>query len=103
MHATAAGSSHWQIRSFACAQPLLSAPETSVQHPTSVPELRKGMPDPSLFKQKVRYVDEAFDAFSEALDRMADNAWQAYSAGRKAPRTVKAGPGMPIPNHLAVD
>ncbi len=35
--------------------------------------------------------DTAFEAESAALGRLEEIAWQAYSDGRKAPRTRKAG------------
>lgn len=75
-----------------------------------VPEPRKGMPDPVLgemeFKTRFRsqFVDPGFDALPSELEKMAQAAWNAYAAGRKSPRTVKAGPGYADPEYeLAVD
>ncbi|HYG42101.1 MAG TPA: flavodoxin family protein [Bordetella sp.] len=40
-----------------------------------------------------RFYDPAFQAEHEALQRLEAIAWDAYQDGRKAPITVKAGPG----------
>jgi len=48
--------------------------------------------------------DPAFEAESAALGRLEEIAWQAYSDGRKAPRTRKAGPGYADPDYdLSLD
>jgi hypothetical protein len=48
--------------------------------------------------------DPAFEAESDALGRLEEIAWQAYSDGRKAPRTRKAGPGYADPDYdLSLD
>src|SRR5215213_6851356 len=48
--------------------------------------------------------DPAFDAEADALGRLEEIAWQAYSEGRKAPRTRKAGPGYADPDYdLSID
>jgi multimeric flavodoxin WrbA len=48
--------------------------------------------------------DPAFEAESEALGRLEEIAWKAYSEGRKAPRTRKAGPGYADPDYdLSLD
>lgn len=41
-----------------------------------------------------RFYDPAFQAESEALERLEAIAWDAYEGSRKAPVTVKAGPGF---------
>lgn len=76
----------------------------------AVPEPRHGMPSPRLdeatFKARFRgqFTDPGFDTLSAELDRIADAAWDAYAHQRKAPRTVKAGPGYADPDYeLAVD
>ncbi|HEV6968873.1 flavodoxin family protein [Roseateles sp.] len=46
-----------------------------------------------------RFVDPAFDAEREAIARLEEIAWQAFHEGRKAPVTVKAGPGFADPGY----
>jgi len=46
-----------------------------------------------------RFVDPAFDAEREALQRLEQIAWEAFHEGRKAPLTVKAGPGFADPDY----
>lgn len=71
----------------------------------TAPEPRKGMPDPTLEKAEFKsrflaqYIDPAFDSLATELDRLAEAAWEGYDNGRKAPRTVKAGPGYADPNY----
>ena len=49
-------------------------------------------------------MDPAFDAELPALSRLEEIAWQAYTEGRKAPRTQPAGPGYHDPSYdLSVD
>jgi multimeric flavodoxin WrbA len=45
------------------------------------------------------YYDPLFDREREAIARLEEIAWQAYSESRKAPRTHKAGPGFADPNY----
>jgi multimeric flavodoxin WrbA len=45
------------------------------------------------------FFDPAFDAEQDAIARLEEIAWQAYRAGRKAPRTGKAGPGFDDPDY----
>ena len=48
--------------------------------------------------------DPAFRAEDAALGKLEEIAWQAYSEGRKAPVTRKAGPGYADPDYdLSVD
>jgi multimeric flavodoxin WrbA len=68
------------------------------------------MPDPKLdgraFRARFRerFADPAFEAERDAIERLAGIAWEAYDAGRKAPRTRKAGPGFADPDYdLSVD
>ena len=51
-----------------------------------------------------RFTDPAFEPLADALDRIADAAWDAYDDYRKAPHTRKAGPGYADPDYdLSVD
>ena len=50
------------------------------------------------------FADPAFKPAEDALARVEDIAWEAYSAGHKAPLTRKAGPGFADPDYdLSVD
>ncbi|MDQ6679420.1 MAG: flavodoxin family protein [Pseudomonadota bacterium] len=50
------------------------------------------------------FMDPAFRSEDDALGRLEGIAWQAYSEGRKAPVTRKAGPGYADPEYeLSVD
>jgi len=78
--------------------------------PFTTPAPRKGMPDPKLdrptFEARFRaqFPGPAFKGVGDALDRMTAAAWEEYDAGRKAPRTRKAGKGYHDPDYdLAVD
>jgi multimeric flavodoxin WrbA len=71
---------------------------------------RKGMPSPQLdeaeFKERYRqqFRDPAFIGLDGELDHIAEAAWLAYDAGRKAPQTRKAGRGYADPSYrLSVD
>jgi len=77
---------------------------------TVVPEPRKGMPSPELTEAEFRdrylsaFVDPGFDALAVELEKVVRVAWEAYSEGRKAPRTRKAGSGYADPDYdLSVD
>jgi multimeric flavodoxin WrbA len=51
-----------------------------------------------------RFADPAFRTEDAALERLEQIAWDAYSEGRKAPTTRKAGPGYADPDYdLSVD
>ena len=43
--------------------------------------------------------DPAYDKLGEELAAIEQVAWEAYHEGRKAPRTVKAGPGFADPSY----
>jgi multimeric flavodoxin WrbA len=45
------------------------------------------------------FYDPAFDAVSAELSAVEEVAWQNYVGKRKAPRTVKAGPGFADPDY----
>jgi multimeric flavodoxin WrbA len=66
----------------------------------TIPIVRTGQAPPHLsraeFAQRfaARFVDPAFGPEREAIGRLEEIAWQAYEGGRKAPITVKAGPGF---------
>ena len=68
-------------------------------------DVRTGMPNPRLgreaFRQKffAQFYDPAFAPMRAELERACDIAWGAYEAGRKAPRTRKAGPEFADPNY----
>jgi multimeric flavodoxin WrbA len=68
-------------------------------------EPRKGMPSPRLdeieFKARYRrqFYDPAFRAEADAIGRLAEIAWQAYSDERKSPITQKAGEGFHDPGY----
>jgi multimeric flavodoxin WrbA len=74
------------------------------------PAPRKGMPsvqlDEAVFKRrfKAQFSDPAFDRAADALDEIADIAWDGYANSRKSPRTRKAGAGYADPEYdLAED
>ena len=70
-----------------------------------MPDVRKGQAPAHLsraefgirFRQS--FFDPAFDREADAIGRLEEIAWQAYSDGRKAPRTRKAGPGYADPEY----
>jgi multimeric flavodoxin WrbA len=68
-------------------------------------EPRKGQAPASLSREEFAkrfaqsYFDPAFDTVKEELGRVEVIAWQAYSEGRKAPRTAKAGAGFADPGY----
>ncbi len=73
-------------------------------------EPRREMPDARLSREDFRhrylrqFVDPAFARLQAQIDELADVAWQAYCAGRKAPHTRKAGPGFADADYdLSVD
>ncbi|SFD47404.1 flavodoxin family protein [Massilia yuzhufengensis] len=45
------------------------------------------------------FVDPAYDNVAQELEAVEQVAWEAYDEGRKAPRTVKAGPGFADPDY----
>lgn len=45
-----------------------------------------------------RFHDPAFDDMAGALDALEERAWDAYSGGRKWPRTERAGPDFADPD-----
>jgi len=72
---------------------------------TLAQDIRREQPDPHLDRNaftvrfRERFFDGTFDAEADALDRLAALAWDAYEAGRKSPRTRKAGPGFADPDY----
>lgn len=68
-------------------------------------EPRKGMPSPLLgeseFKNRYRaqFYDPAFASAADAIDSLAEIAWQAYKDERKSPITRKAGEGFHDPDY----
>ena len=74
------------------------------------PEPRKGMEPTTLNEGEFRrrflsqFTDPAFDSLQAELGKVAGAAWDGYHAGRKSPRTQKAGEGFTDPNYdLAAD
>lgn len=72
--------------------------------------IRKGQAPAMLERDAFRtrflqdFYDPAFALEQAAIARLEAIAWQAYQEGRKAPRTVKAGPEFSDPNYdLSVD
>jgi multimeric flavodoxin WrbA len=73
-------------------------------------EPRKEMPPVKLGEAEFRtrymrrFVDPAYDAVRDELDKVVAIAWDAYSNSRKSPTTRKAGPGYADPEYeLSVD
>jgi multimeric flavodoxin WrbA len=67
--------------------------------------VRKGTPsvqlDAATFKERFgrRFADPGFDDRRDEIDALADVAWEAYEASRKAPHTRPAGPGFADPSY----
>jgi len=68
-------------------------------------EIRKGQTSGRLgraeFSVRFRatFIDPAFRSEDESIARLEEVAWQAYTDGRKAPFTQKAGPGYADPDY----
>jgi multimeric flavodoxin WrbA len=68
-------------------------------------EIRKGQAPAQLerdeFSARFRaaFYDPAFRAEDQSIERLEEIAWQAYSEGRKAPMTEKAGLGYADPDY----
>ena len=76
----------------------------------TAPEPRKGMPSSQIDEAEFRkrfmstFSDPAFAGVKDALDKVADVAWDGYTNSRKSPVTQKAGEGYADPDYdLAVD
>jgi multimeric flavodoxin WrbA len=71
----------------------------------AAPQVRTGQTPTNLPKEEYmkrwrqRFYDPAFKKCDPELDRIAQIAWEAYDASRKAPLTWKAGPGFADPEH----
>jgi multimeric flavodoxin WrbA len=69
------------------------------------PEVRKGQAPPMHTREefgqrfRARFFDPAYRAEDEAITRLEQMAWQAYTEGRKAPVTRKAGPEFKDPDY----
>lgn len=68
------------------------------------------MPSPELTADEFarrfmsQFRDSNFDGLGVELSKITEAAWQAYSAGRKSPRTARAGEGFADPDYqLAED
>jgi len=72
---------------------------------STVIEVRKGQAPAPLeraqFSNRFRasFIDPAFRAEDQSIARLEEIAWIAYSEGRKAPFTRKAGPGYVDPDY----
>ena len=70
-----------------------------------VPLVRKGQAPAKLGRDEFHlrfrqaFYDPAYEAVAQELDAIEQVAWEAYHEGRKAPRTVKAGPGFADPGY----
>jgi len=68
-------------------------------------EIRKGQAPAQLARAefgvrfRASFTDPAFRAEDQSIARLEEIAWQAYTAGRKAPLTQKAGPGYVDPDY----
>ena len=68
-------------------------------------EIRKGQAPAPLARAEFRvrflasYIDPAFRPEDRSIARLEEIAWQAYTEGRKAPFTQKAGPGYADPDY----
>ncbi len=68
-------------------------------------QIRKGQAPEKLLRLefntrfRAAFKDPAFRAEDQSLDRLEEIAWQAYTEGRKAPFTQKAGPGYADPDY----
>ena len=68
-------------------------------------DVRKGQAPDWLPREEFRkrfmesFYDPAFDKEKEAIARLEEIAWEGYKEERKAPRTVKAGPGFARPDY----
>ena len=71
----------------------------------TVIEIRKGQAPAQLLREefaarfRAAFIDPAFAAEAESVGRLESIAWGAYSEGRKAPFTQKAGPGYADPDY----
>lgn len=72
---------------------------------TQVPGKRTGQAPAPLGRDEFHlrfrqaFFDPAYEALGPQLDAIEQVAWDAYHEGRKAPRTVKAGPGFADPDY----
>ena len=68
-------------------------------------EVRKGQAPEPLQREafgvrfRAAFIDPAFRAEDQSITRLEEVAWQAYSEGRKAPFTQKAGAGYADPDY----
>lgn len=71
----------------------------------AVIEIRKGQAPGRLARTefsvrfRAAFIDPEFRAEDESIDRLEEIAWLAYTDGRKAPFTQKAGPGYADPDY----
>ena len=80
----------------------MSQPESDE---SAQPEVRKGQwgglhpRDEFRARFRARFFDPAYRAEDAAISRLEEIAWEAYSQGRKAPITRKAGPEFQDPDY----
>jgi multimeric flavodoxin WrbA len=76
----------------------------SRKHGPRLPVVRTGQGSVALekdaFRERwlARFYDPAFEAESDALERLVEIAWEAYQGDRKSPRTRRAGRGFADPD-----
>jgi multimeric flavodoxin WrbA len=72
---------------------------------TPMTDIRKGQAPAPLTRVQFNvrflasYVDPAYRSEDQSIARLEEIAWQAYTEGRKAPFTQKAGPGYANPDY----
>jgi multimeric flavodoxin WrbA len=68
-------------------------------------KIRKGQPDTKLSKEEFfkvfqhNFYDPNFRALDNQIQELSEVAWKNYEDGRKAPKTVKAGPAFKDPDY----
>jgi multimeric flavodoxin WrbA len=73
-------------------------------------DVRRGQGDTQLSREEFtrrfrqHFFDPGFDSLNAEIERLAAVAWDAYSNGRKSPRTRRAGPEFADPSYeLAIE
>ncbi len=97
--------SYTQLQGFAHESPPVDPLGPNRLKASAVIKIRTGQaPDPlarAQFSDRFRasFIDPAFRGEDQSITRLEQIAWQAYSEGRKAPFTRKAGPGYADPDY----
>jgi multimeric flavodoxin WrbA len=69
------------------------------------PKVRTGQGDTQLSREEFgrrfreQFYDPAFEPLQDQIEQLLEVAWSGYSASRKSPRTVRAGPGFTDPTY----